>query len=191
MEILLFINGKKERREGPVNSITKIALGFGTAIAGFFLIKKLVNVGEASNTAEKLTYDIEGVKIKKIEYFSGLIPKGVIYTFDLQLNNPTSKELIISKLYIKVSLPDGKGSYSRVANTSEASVAETKIKANANTRLSLDIEMRFANALPFLPNIISYVIGRLRGIKASQKVLVNATIDSMGITIPIDKVMEI
>lgn len=165
-------------------------LGILAVIAGF-LIKGVVNATQAANAVDKLTFDLEGVKIKEIKYFTGVIPKGVVYVIDFQLNNPTAKELIITKPYVTISIPDSTGKYSRIANTSEPGDVETKIRANSNIKLSLDIEVRFLNVIPFLPNFVGYIIDRLKGIKATQKVLINATIDSMGITIPIDKVIEI
>ncbi|MCE9537715.1 MAG: hypothetical protein K8R85_00635 [Bacteroidetes bacterium] len=172
-------------------AVNKI-LGFGIiSVFVGLIIKGAVNVAQAANAVDKLTYDLEDIKIKKIEYFSGFIPKGVIYSIDIQLNNPTAKELVITKPYITISIPDSLGKYTRVANTSEPGNVETKIRSNSNIKLNLDIEIRFLNVIPFLPNFVAYIISRLKGIKATQKVLVNATIDSMGITIPIDKVMEI
>lgn len=159
-----------------------IGLGVFAAFIGI-VVNAAVKTAQASNTAEKLTIDYDGLKIKKVEYFAGFIPKGVIYSIYLKLNNPTNNELQVTNPYITLSIAGQNGASQRIANTQEASSTPILIKANANTKVDHDVEIRLANVLPHIPQFVDYVISRLRGQKATIKVIADISIEALGATI--------
>lgn len=170
-----------------MNTTAKIIAAFFTIGATAFV----VHATQAANAADKLAVDINNFKIKEILKKGGLLPVGVIYTIDLQINNPTSKELTISQLYITLSIKNKQGTLDRIANTSVPSAKEITIKANDQTPLSHDIEIRFANVAGKIPDFIGYIINRLRGAKSTQQVLADISLDAMGLTIPSQEVINL
>ena len=170
------------------NIIKIIVIGAGAATASL-VIYKVVKGANSANTADKLAYDIQSGKIKEVKYLAGVVPKSLVQTINLQLKNPTSNELTIKNLALTVSIPDSKGGYTHIASIAQPS--ETTIKPNANSTLSLDAEMPFIDMIKVLPNFIDYAINRMKGIKATQKILVSGTVDSMGFTVPLNKVITI
>ena len=168
---------------------TGVKIGFALAIIGVGAFA--VHAIQSANAADKLAIDINNFKIKEILKKGGFIPVAVIYTIDFQINNPTSKALSISQLYITLSIKNKQGTLDRIANTSVPSAKETSIKANGQTILSHDIEIRFANVVGILPNFIGYIIDRLRGGKSTQQVIADISLDSMGLTIPSQEVINI
>jgi hypothetical protein len=170
-----------------MNTTAKIVVALLTVGTTAFV----VHATQAANAADKLAVDINNFKIKEILKKGGFIPVGVIYTIDIQINNPTSKELTISQLYINLSIKNKQGTLDRIANTSVPSAKEITIKASGQTILSHDIEIRFANVAGIIPNFIGYIINRLRGAKSTQQVLADISLDSMGLTIPSQEVINI
>jgi hypothetical protein len=181
----LFIAGKrKEKKEAKMSNVAgKVVGGIFAATLFGSLIYAGVHASNASNTADKLTYDIDGVGVKEL-LKSGILPTGVIYTFTFKVTNPTSTPLTISNLDVILSIRKKNGEIARIAN-SQPSAEEQTIAANGQTKIKHDIEVRFANVLPVLPNFLTYVIGRLRGGKSTQEVIADISVDSMGLTIPI------
>lgn len=162
------------------------ALGFGLLATAIFAG---VNAAESSNAAEKLSFDIDGVAVKEI-LKRGILPVGVVYTFSIQVTNPTSKSLSISKLNIALSIKNKLRKLSRIGNSVPTSDEQT-FAGNSRSVLKHDIEIRFANVLPVLPNFVGYVIDRLRGEKSTQQAIADITVDSMGITIPLTETIAL
>ncbi len=152
------------------------------------LVYGAVNATESANTAESLSFDIDSVSVKEI-LKRGILPVGVIYTFAIQVTNPTSKTLSISKLNVMLSIKN-KGALSKIAS-SLPSTQEQEFSANKQVVIKHDIEVRFANVLPVLPNFVSYVIDRLRGAKSTQQAIADIKVDSMGLTIPLTQTIAL
>lgn len=148
-----------------------------------------VHATQSADAAEKLSFDIDSVSVKEI-LKRGILPIGVVYTFAIQVANPTSKSLSISNLNIALSIKNKKGELSRIGSSVPSSEEKT-FAGNSRTVLKHDIEIRFANVLPVLPNFVGYVISRLRGAKSTQQAIADISVDSMGITIPLTEVIAI
>ena len=160
---------------------------FGTlGVFGAIAVNAALKV---ANTADQLLVDFDDIQIKKITY-SGWRPKGVIYTIKIALNNPTGNPLKVSNAFITFSI-DASGSQTRIANTPTSNSKELEIKPYKVTILPLEIEIEFFKAAMFLPKFVDYIIQRLRGSNATQRVLATGSIDSKGITIPFSKTLSI
>ena len=164
-----------------------------TSIVGVisFMMYGAVKATKSANTADKLDYDINGFTLKEVKKNPLGIPTSLIYTIDLKLNNPTDQDLVISKPYIKVSVKKANGLISKLANTEIPADTETNIRAKSSTDLKHDVEIRILNAAALIPNFLQYIIDRLRGEKATQQVIVDATLDTMGLTIPVQKIVNL
>jgi hypothetical protein len=163
------------------------ALGLGLLSAAIY---GAVHATQSASAAEKLSFDLDGVAVKEVLKKGGIVPIGVVYTFAIQVTNPSSKSLSISKLNIALSIKNKKGELSRIGNSVPTS-DEKIFSGNSRSVLKHDIELRFANVLPVLPNFVSYVIDRLRGAKSSQQAIADISVDSMGITIPLTETIAL
>lgn len=165
-------------------------LFFGTAILaaiGFGVVKAV----KSSNAADKLDYDIDAFTLKKVNRNNIGAPIGLIYTIALKLNNPTDQDLIISKPYIKLSVKKN-GTLKKIANTNIPEDLQINIKGKFTTDFKHDIEVRLSNLIGVMPNAINYVFDRINGDKkATQHIVADVTLDSLGITIPIQKTIAL
>lgn len=171
-----------------MNTAGKITI-LGLVGVGLFAAGKALTATKTMDAAEKLVTDINGIKIKEI-LKSGLFPIGVIYTINLQINNPSETDIEISKLFITLSAKTKTG-LARIANTSVPSGEIKNIKGNSKTLLSQDIEIRFANVAGIIPDFAGYIVGRLRGSKSTQQIIADVSVDALGLTIPTRQVINL
>ena len=167
------------------------ALKIGIAAALVGGIYAFVNATKTANAAEKLDADIDAFSLKEVKKNPFGIPTSLIYTVGLKINNPTDKDLIIGKPYIKLSVKKSDGSLAKIANTETPEDKETNIKAKSSTSLSHDLELRLFNVATVIPNFIQYIIGRLRGDKSTQSAIADVTLEAMGLTISTQKVINL
>lgn len=170
-----------------MNKTGKVILIGGVVAAIAFGANKALS---SANAADKLSIDVDGFAIKEILRKGGIVPLGVVYTITLQLTNPTAKELAVSELNVILKVKTKKGELKQIA-VSVPSGQETIIGAHKQTQLKHDIEVRFANVVPILPNFVNYVIDRLRGEKSSQQIIADISLQSMGLTIPLQQIINI
>lgn len=119
------------------------------------------------------------------------IPTSLVYTISLKINNPTDQDLVITKPYIRLSVKKANGTLAKIANTAIPEATELNIKAKTTTNVHHDIEFQILNVVKVLPNFLEYIIGRLKGEKSTQQIIADATLDAMGLTIPIQKVIAL
>ena len=179
---------KTEKKEAKVSKAIKYIIGGGLLTGAIFGI---VNLTKSANAATKLDIDVDAFSLKETKKNPFGIPTTLIYTVKLKINNPTDKALTIGKPYIKLFVKKADGSLAKIANTETPEGADTTIKAKASTLLSHDIEIRLQNAIAVLPNFITYIIGRIRGDKSTQKAVADITIDAMGTTFSTQEVINL
>lgn len=173
-----------------MGSISKILVGTALFSALTYGVVKAVKVVKTSNAADKLDYDIDGFTLKHVNRNGIGLPVSLIYTISLKLNNPTDQDLVISKPYIKLSIKKALTLY-KIANTSIPENTQINIKAKQSTQFKHDVEIRITNLLPVLPNALQYILSRISGSKSTQSIIADCTLDSMGITIPIQKTIAL
>lgn len=190
----------------------------GLLSAGAYYGIKTINV---SNAADKLDYDIDEFYLKSVKQntlgavaendnraemlailerlqsgMSGLglslkIPTSLIYTISLNVNNPSGQDIKITKPYITVFIKKANGKLASIAKTAIPEGIETTIKAKSRTNIKHDVEINIASVALLIPDFLQYIIGRLKGEKATKQIIVNATLDAMGLTIPIQKIVNL
>lgn len=151
----------------------------------------IVNVVKAANAADKLDIDVDAFTLKEVKKNPLGIPTALIYTVGLKLNNPTDKDLVIGKPYIKLSVKKADGTLAKIANTETPEAIETNIKAKSSTSLKHDLELRIFNVATVIPNFVQYIIGRLRGEKSTQQAIADVTLESMGLTLSAQQIINL
>lgn len=139
-----------------------------------------------SNAVDKLDGDIDAFTLKEIKKNGIGIPTSIIYTISLKLNNPTSQDIVISKPYITISLKKSDGTLTKIFNTTIPDASITNIKSKASTNLKHDVELDVLTVAPKAPNFLYNLIARNK-----QELVIDALVDSNGITFPIRKTVSI
>lgn len=154
-------------------------------LSGLGTVIEIENTTEILSVLENLKAGIPGLGL------SLKIPTSLIYTLSLKINNPTDQDLVITNPYIKISVKKNDGTLAKLANTAISSANGLNIKANSTSSVHHDIEFQIINVAKIIPNFLEYIIGRLKGEKSTQKIIADATLDAMGLTIPIQKVINL
>lgn len=150
-----------------------------------------LKAAKTANTADKLDYDVDAFTLKEIKKNPIGIPTSLFYTITLKINNPTDQDLIISKPYFKVSVRKMDGTLAKIFNTTTPDATETNIKAKSSTMIKHDIELRVLNVLPVVPNFIKYLIAKVTGAKPTITLVVDVTLESLGLTLPMQTIVKI
>ena len=169
--------------------IKKIVFGTAGAITLALVIEKVIHGTQAADTAGKLDYGITGGKITKVNYVAGIIPTSVTIAPNLSIKNTSSNPLTFKNIFLNVSIPNSKGGFTKIASISQP--AETTLKSGLSTILSPSIDIPFASVLTEIPTFIDYIIARLKGGSPTQDILIDGNIDSMGLTVPLNKTIKL
>ncbi|GEM_PF-4828758 len=157
------------------------------AYAGYGAVK----AQKTLNAADKLDYDFDAFTLKEIKKNPLGIPTSLIYTITLKINNPTDQDLIFSKPYFKLSVKKADGSLAKIFNTNTPDPTEINIKSKSSTILKHDIELRALNIAPVLPNFFQYIAAKAKGVKGTQTIVADVTLDSLGLTIPMQTIIKL
>lgn len=150
-----------------------------------------VRAAKTLDAADKLDYDVDAFTLKEIKKNPIGIPTSLIYTITLKINNPTDQDLIITKPYFKLSVKKADGSLAKIFNTNTPDSTETNIKSKSSTLVKHDIELRVLNVAPVLPNLFKYIAAKATGQKGTQTVVLDVTLDSLGLTIPMQTIIKL
>lgn len=158
----------------------------GIVVAAFTAVYFSIKGIKSYHAIDKLDYDIDGFTLKEIKKNPIGIPTSLVYTISLKLNNPTDQDLVISKPYFTISIKKPDGSLAKIFNTATPDSTITNIKAKASTILKHDIELQVSNVAPVIPGFLMNLLARTK-----QQIVVDALIDSSGITFPIQQIISI
>ena len=168
---------------------TVAKIGIATALISG-AVYGIVHATKSANAASKLLLDIDSVHFAGTKK-SGSIPVGVVYNVKVKISNPTSTDIEASQPFIVISTKKKDGTLSRIANTSEPSNELLKIPAKKSIVVSHNLEVRTANTGAIASGIFQYISSRINGEKSTQKVVVDTTIDAMGLTFSTQEIINL
>lgn len=149
-----------------------------------------ITAAKTTNAAGKLDYDVDSVSFKEFKKSFG-IKTGAVYTITLKVNNPSDQDIIISKMYLKVSFKKKDGSLAKIFNTNIPDANEINIKSNSSKIIKHDIELRALNMIGVSTNLFDYIKAKATGQKGTQELVLDVTLDSLGLTIPMQTIIKI
>lgn len=153
----------------------------GLAVLGGYLYR-------TGRTAGRLDMVLEEFSLGSGSGVDGLGLKFPSVTFKakLRLKNPTGDDLTISQPYIRVFYNDKKTPIGH----SRASAKRHRIKAKSETPLTVDVEFG-SNNLFQMPDMLSYLLKRVKGAPSTRRVRMEITIAGNGINQTITKEVNV
>src|SRR3990172_6585016 len=171
-----------------MNTAAKVGLAVGIPALAFGIYKG-VTLFKKSEAGGKLEFELDDVGIDEV-LKSGPIPSGIKYKIRFSIKNPSDQQLGFENLFVKISLKNEKGEYSKIADTAPSEKV-IEIPVQKTTTESVIAEVRFLNVIGELPDVATYLMNRARGKKATRDAKIEWTYKSEGINLSDSKTIKL
>ena len=141
------------------------------ATAAFFYVRNLYAKGKAG---DKIITKLTGFKLLDINK-KGL-NSWIKYRAEMEIINPTNEKLSFTTPYVKLFIKD------KQIASSEVTKKTNELNPKSKIPLMLDLKIMATDVLFAIPNIFSFLAGKLKGEPASQEIKMVYNYDSEGFT---------